>query len=45
MFKGLFRESIVVVCEFNELECVGEGGGYWRMALVWGSLDTWNIQS
>lgn len=31
VFKGLFWVSIVTICKFNKLECVGMGGviGVW----------------
>ena len=35
--EGLFRESIVAICEFDELDCVFGGGGYRCLCLVWGS--------
>ena len=35
MYEGLLGESIMVICEFNELYRVMRGGGYGCLCLVW----------
>ena len=35
--KGLFKEFVMTIYEFNELECVGKGRGFVVFALLWGS--------
>ena len=40
--EGLVRESIVVVCEFNELDCDFGGGCYGWLCLAWYACDIWS---
>ena len=35
--EGLFGESVMAVCEFNELDRVCGGGCHRCLCLVWGS--------
>lgn len=35
--EGLFMEFIVAICDINELECDGWGGGDWVGGLVGGT--------
>ena len=46
LFKGLVRESIMVICEFYESDfvCVCGGGRYWCLTLVWGSYYAVGVQ-